>query len=99
MSDVKWVLRPCLPVRYDIVTLGYLFVIYLSSQRNGYEVWFDRENMSGDITDAMEEAIRLSDVIVVVFSLGYFNSVNCKKECNYAIKKGTLEFYDTADIT
>ena len=44
--------------------------------------------MSGDITDAMEEAIRLSDVVVIVFSEGYFNSVNCKKECNYAAKKG-----------
>ena len=49
--------------------------------------------MSGDINDAMEEAIRLSDVVVIVFSLPYLNSVNCKKECDYAVRKGGREGY------
>jgi hypothetical protein len=30
-------------------------------------VWIDREQMAGDIFDAMEEGVRTSDVVVVVF--------------------------------
>ena len=46
--------------------------------------------MSGDIMDAMEEAISSSDIVVVVFSKGYAKSENCKKECKYAVKRGTI---------
>jgi len=54
---------------------------------HGYEVWIDIDKMSGDIFDAMEEAVRTSDVIIVIFSKGYLDSVNCKKEFTYANSK------------
>ena len=53
-------------------------------------MWYDQDKMSGSITDAMEKGIRLSDVVVVVFSEGYFNSDSCRKECEYAARKGQM---------
>ena len=69
------------------------FITRDSLQLEGYTVWIDKEQMSGDIIDAMEGAISSSDVIVIVFSKGYAKSDNCKKEFKYAIKRGAVHSF------
>jgi hypothetical protein len=43
--------------------------------------------MKGDIQEAMAQAVQSSDVIVVLVSLGYKESANCRLECQYAMKQ------------
>ena len=49
--------------------------------------------MSGDIVEAMAEAISTSEIVVVVFSNDYTSRPNCKKECAMALKKGKLHSF------
>ena len=46
---------------------------------DGYAVWMDIDFMSGNILDAMAEAVENAAVVLMCFSQKYKNSVNCKK--------------------
>jgi hypothetical protein len=61
-------------------------LVQLFKKRN-YRVWVDYENMKGDIQEAMAEAVQSSDIIVVLVSIGYKESANCRMECQYAMKQ------------
>ena len=63
-------------------------IMFLFIQGEGYEVWIDKEKMSGDIYKGMQEGIDQADVIVVVFSQAYLKSKSCEKECSYAVRTG-----------
>jgi hypothetical protein len=56
-------------------------------KKHKYNVWVDYENMKGDIQEAMAEAVQTSDIIVVLVSIGYKESANCRMECQYAMKQ------------
>jgi hypothetical protein len=56
-------------------------------KKHKYNVWVDYENMKGDIQEAMAEAVQSSDIIVVLVSIGYKESANCRMECQYAMKQ------------
>ena len=49
-------------------------LLIIDCQENGYDVWIDSEQMSAgnNIFDSMEEGIRTSDIIVVIFSEGTY---------------------------
>jgi hypothetical protein len=61
-------------------------LVQLFKKRN-YKVWVDYESMKGDIQEAMAEAVQSSDIIVVLVSIGYKESANCRMECQYAMKQ------------
>jgi hypothetical protein len=56
-------------------------------KKHKFNVWIDYENMKGDIQEAMAEAVQSSDIIVVLVSIGYKESANCRMECQYAMKQ------------
>jgi hypothetical protein len=56
-------------------------------KKHKFNVWVDYENMKGDIQEAMAEAVQSSDIIVVLVSIGYKESANCRMECQYAMKQ------------
>jgi hypothetical protein len=56
-------------------------------KKHKYNVWVDYENMKGDIQEAMAEAVQTSDIIVVLVSMQYKESANCRMECQYAMKQ------------
>jgi hypothetical protein len=55
-----------------------------SLQERGFRVWFDLNNMSGSIMDAMAEAVDGAEVVLYGVSLAYKESANCRLEANYA---------------
>ena len=48
-------------------------------QEDGYPVWIDREDLTGNTTDAMAQGIDDAAVVIVCMSQKYSESVNCKK--------------------
>jgi hypothetical protein len=56
-------------------------------KKRNLRVWIDYESMKGDIQEAMAQAVQSSDVILVLVSLGYKESANCRLECQYAMKQ------------
>jgi hypothetical protein len=56
-------------------------------KKRHFRVWVDYESMKGDIQEAMAEAVQSSDIIVVLVSMGYKESANCRMECQYAMKQ------------
>jgi hypothetical protein len=61
-------------------------LVQLFKKRN-YKVWIDYESMKGDVQEAMAEAVQTSDIIVVLVSMQYKESANCRMECQYAMKQ------------
>jgi len=49
----------------------------------GFDAWMDLEDMSGNINEAMAEAVENAMVVVPFLSEKYQASKNCKKELNY----------------
>jgi hypothetical protein len=57
-------------------------------KKHNYKVWDDYENhMKGDVMEAMVEAVQMCGVVVVLVSIGYKESANCRMECQYAMKR------------
>ena len=46
----------------------------------GFEVWRDVKNMAGDVNEAMARAVLQSKVVIVLISMGYQRSDNCRRE-------------------
>ena len=53
-------------------------------EEQGYKVWMDIEQMSGNIYEKMSEAVETSDLIIVCMSGKYEVSENCNRELQYA---------------
>ncbi|KAJ3114953.1 hypothetical protein HK098_007125 [Nowakowskiella sp. JEL0407] len=47
-------------------------------------VWFDEDNMSSYVDEAMAKGIKSSKIFIPCLSIGYDNSVNCMKEFKFA---------------
>ena len=69
-------------------------LLIIDCQENGYDVWIDSEQMSAgnNIFDSMEEGIRTSDIIVVIFSEGTLKNAmiysifnRSKDDCLYVV--------------
>jgi hypothetical protein len=58
-----------------------------SLEQRKYAVWFDLNNMNGNIMDAMAEAVDEADVVLYCVSPLYKESANCRLEANYAHQK------------
>ncbi|KAI9316134.1 hypothetical protein DFJ73DRAFT_375406 [Zopfochytrium polystomum] len=54
------------------------------TKKHGLDVWFDENNMSGSINQAMAEGIDSSKVFVPVLTLAFQKSDNCLEEIRYA---------------
>ena len=51
----------------------------------GYKTWIDLEEMhTCQLLVKMAEAVESSDLVLVLVTNEYCNSINCNKECNYA---------------
>jgi hypothetical protein len=57
-------------------------------KNRGCEVWRDEERMDGDVFDAMANAVRGADAIVVLVNRDYLESANCKLELSFATNNG-----------
>ncbi|XP_072020741.1 uncharacterized protein [Amphiura filiformis] len=55
-------------------------------REHGYKVWFDLDDMKGDIVDAMADAVQNSAVVLMCMSERYKESSNCRSEAQYAHK-------------
>jgi hypothetical protein len=64
----------------------------------GYDCWIDIERMTGDIMDAMAQAVDSCDMVIVAVSQGYHDSANCKREITYAYKKNKKKLYLLMDV-
>ena len=51
-----------------------------------YPIWIDVESMGGSCLEAMASAVEGSHVIIFTASTAYHNSVNCRRELEYATK-------------
>jgi hypothetical protein len=58
--------------------------IYNCLINDGYNVWFDLEQMHGSILVAMAKGIDDSDIILYCVTEKYSQSTNCQKEAEYA---------------
>ncbi|CAF1239048.1 unnamed protein product [Adineta steineri] len=56
-------------------------------EKDGYNVWLDRDEMHGSIIERMAEAIENSRFVLICMSSNYKNSVNCKAEAEYAFNR------------
>lgn len=55
-------------------------------KKGGVPLWFDEDNMSGNVFDAMAAAVEQASIIVAFFSQGYMKSPNCRRELEYAAR-------------
>ncbi|ORY42517.1 hypothetical protein BCR33DRAFT_718212 [Rhizoclosmatium globosum] len=55
-----------------------------SLEQRGLKVWFDLDNMSGNVYSKMSEAVLGSKVVVSCLSTTYEASGNCRRELNFA---------------
>ena len=56
-------------------------------ERDGFNVWLDRDEMHGSIIERMAEAIEQSRFVLVCMSSNYKKSTNCKAEAEYAFNR------------
>ncbi|KAJ3326905.1 hypothetical protein HDU76_012534 [Blyttiomyces sp. JEL0837] len=79
------------PAQYDVM-LSYEWAsgkdlvkrIKRELETRGLSVWFDEEQMHGNMFERMAEAILHSSVITPLLTVGYSKSSNCKLELSYA---------------
>ncbi|KAJ3331124.1 hypothetical protein HDU76_004033 [Blyttiomyces sp. JEL0837] len=79
------------PAQYDVM-LSYEWAsgkelvkkIKKELENRGLSVWFDEEQMHGNMFERMAEAILHSSVITPLLTVGYSKSSNCKLELSYA---------------
>eukprot|EP00794_Sanderia_malayensis_P019583 gene19583-21513_t len=57
-------------------------------EKSGYKLWIDFEQIRGDLHKCMAEGVEGSAVVVIFMTEKYSNSPSCKKELEYAEKKG-----------
>jgi hypothetical protein len=62
-------------------------------KKRNVKVWIDVNDMKGDIQEAMAQAVQSSDIILVLVSVGYKESANCRLECQYAMKQNKPIFF------
>ncbi|XP_033742657.1 uncharacterized protein LOC117329061 [Pecten maximus] len=75
MLSYNWTHQPMLLKVYDNLT------------EHGLPVWMDVYNMKGNLLDAMSQAIKDSDIVVICVSEQYGKSGNCRTEAEFARKK------------
>jgi hypothetical protein len=56
-------------------------------EKDGYNVWLDRDEMHGSIIESMAAAIEQSKFVLICMSSNYKNSINCKAEAEYAFSQ------------
>jgi hypothetical protein len=56
-------------------------------EKDGFNVWLDRDEMHGSIIESMAEAIEHARFILLCMSSNYKNSINCKAEAEYAFNQ------------
>jgi len=57
----------------------------------GISVWMDLDEMSGNILEAMSNAIDNSDIVLICASQEYADSRNCKLEAQYSYQQNKKE--------
>nr|KAG5709942.1 hypothetical protein BaRGS_029984 [Batillaria attramentaria] len=80
----------------DISTKGHIMISYSwddqktvlkvrdALEARNYKVWVDVDDMSGNIMDAMAEAIEDAEAVLMCVSPGFKDSTNCRTEVEYA---------------
>jgi len=56
-------------------------------EKDGFNVWLDRDEMHGSIIESMANAIEKSRFVLICMSSNYKNSINCKAEAEYAYNR------------
>ncbi|CAF4191700.1 unnamed protein product, partial [Rotaria magnacalcarata] len=57
------------------------------SEKLGYKVWIDIEQMHGSTIEAMANAVDRAEFILMCMSESYKRSANCKSEAEYALNR------------
>ncbi|KAH9257260.1 hypothetical protein BASA81_004417 [Batrachochytrium salamandrivorans] len=76
--------KPTIMISYNWKHQAQARLIHALLESQGYPVWRDEQNMKGNIIDAMTDAVSKSTVVLVLVSPFYKDSVNCRKECEFA---------------
>ncbi|KAJ3122473.1 hypothetical protein HK098_002811 [Nowakowskiella sp. JEL0407] len=75
-------------ISYNHASAGDLAARLASRLReSGFQVWFDMDNMYGNIRDRMSQAVSNSFIVVVLATAQYSQSENCMFECDLAIER------------
>ena len=56
-------------------------------EKDGFQVWLDRDEMHGSIIESMAAAIEQARFVLLCMSSNYKNSINCKAEAEYAFNR------------
>ncbi|KAJ3280405.1 hypothetical protein HK104_000699 [Borealophlyctis nickersoniae] len=82
--DVGTVEKHDVMISYNWGTQKTVLRIYESLVKRGFSVWFDMEQMSGNVYGKMAEAVLGSSVIIPCLTAAYEASPNCKRELGFA---------------
>ena len=64
---------------------------------NNYHIWYDNGIHSGEFASIIAEKLEKATCVIAFLSDEYIESINCRNEINYAIKKNKVILHSAAE--